>query len=191
VPAFVHSFELTALCPLLGELVFDVAYGGNFYAIVDVQKNFPGLEFYSADQLISFARELRKNINEKYEFVHPLDPTIRGCTHILWAGALIDPASTARNAVYYGEKAIDRSPCGTGTSARMAQWYSKGMLKKGMDFIHESIIGSKFIGRIEEELLVDGKKAIRPSIEGWAKVYGHNVITIEEDDPFAYGFTVK
>jgi 4-hydroxyproline epimerase len=191
VPAFVHSFELTASCPLFGELIFDVAYGGNFYAIIDVQNNFPGLEFYSADQLISCARELRKNINEKYEFVHPLDPTIRGCTHILWTGTVMDPASTARNAVYYGEKAIDRSPCGTGTSARMAQWYSKGRLKKGMDFIHESIIGSKFIGRIEEELLVDGKKAIRPSIEGWAKVYGHNIITIDEDDPFAFGFTVK
>ncbi len=191
VPAFLHSAELTADCPDLGELVIDVAYGGNFYAIVDVQKNFKGLEHYTADKLIAWARELRKNINAKYEFVHPEDETIKGCSHILWAGAVLDKASTARNAVFYGEKAIDRSPCGTGTSARMAQWYAKGKLKKGEEFIHESIIGSKFVGRIEEELTVAGKAAIRPSVEGWAKIYGYNTIWIDkEDDPYAYGFSV-
>ena len=97
----------------------------------------------------------------------------------------------ARNAVFYGDKAIDRSPCGTGTSARMAQWYAKGLLKNGDEFIHERIIGSKFTGRIEEELLVAVKPAIRPSIEGWARVYGYNTITIDdEDDPYAFGFQV-
>lgn len=191
VPAFLHSEELTTTCPELGELVIDVAYGGNFYAIVDVQQNFKGLEYYSADRLIAWARSLRKNINEQYEFVHPDDATIKGCSHILWAGAVIDKNSTARNAVFYGDKAIDRSPCGTGTSARMAQWYAKGKLKKGEEFIHESIIGSKFTGRIEEELTVFGKPAIRPSVEGWAKIYGHNIITIDkQDDPYAYGFQV-
>ena len=191
VPAFLHSAELTVNCPELGELVIDVAYGGNFYAIVDVQKFFKGLEHYSADKLIAWARELRKEINRKYEFVHPEDSTINGCSHILWTGAVIDKSSTARNAVFYGEKAIDRSPCGTGTSARMAQWYAKGKLKKGDEFIHESIIGSKFVGRIEEELVVDNKAAIRPSVEGWAKIYGYNSISIDkEDDPYAYGFQV-
>ena len=191
VPSFLHSPELTASCPELGELVFDVSYGGNFYAIVDVQKNFKGLENYSADKLIAWARELRKNINAKYQFVHPQDPTINYCTHILWTGAVMDKTSTARNAVFYGDKAIDRSPCGTGTSARMAQWYAKGLLKKGDEFIHESIIGSKFTGRIEEELSVDGKPAIKPSIEGWAKIYGQNIISIDkDDDPYAYGFQV-
>ncbi|MCA0382039.1 MAG: 4-hydroxyproline epimerase [Bacteroidetes bacterium] len=191
VPAFLHSTELTAQCPGLGELVIDVAYGGNFYAIVDVQKNFKGLEHYSADQLVAWARELRKNINAQYEFVHPDNPTIHGCSHILWTGAVIDKTSTARNAVFYGDKAIDRSPCGTGTSSRMAQWYAKGLLKKGDAFIHESIIGSKFIGRIEEELTVHGKPAMRPSIEGWARIYGYNNIWIDtDDDPYAYGFQV-
>lgn len=191
VPSFLYSSELTADCPELGELVIDVSYGGNFYAIVDVQKNFKGLEHYTADKLISWARELRKNINKKYEFVHPEDPTIHGCSHILWTGAVMDKTSTARNAVFYGEKAIDRSPCGTGTSARMAQWYAKGKLKKGDEFIHESIIGSKFTGRIEEETAIAGKPAIRPSIEGWAKIYGYNTIWIDkEDDPYAYGFQV-
>jgi 4-hydroxyproline epimerase len=191
VPSFLHSAELTVDCPGPGALVIDVSYGGNFYAIVDVQENFKGLEHYSADKLITWARELRKRINEKYEFVHPEDPTINGCSHILWTGAVIDKTSTTRNAVFYGDKAIDRSPCGTGTSARMAQWYTKGFLKKGDKFIHESIIGSKFIGTIEEETSVGGKPAIRPGIEGWAKIYGHNTIIIDsEDDPYAYGFQV-
>ncbi|MGF7229894.1 4-hydroxyproline epimerase [Arachidicoccus sp.] len=191
VPAYLAQTDMTVTCPELGELVFDVAYGGNFYAIIDVQRNFKGLEHYSAEKLIVWARELRKLINERYQFVHPEDPTINGVHHILWTGAVLDASSTARNAVFYGEKAIDRSPCGTGTSARIAQWYSKGLLKKGEQFIHESIIGSKFIGTIEEETTVVGKPAVRPGIEGWARVYGHNTITIDpDDDPFAYGFSV-
>jgi 4-hydroxyproline epimerase len=191
VPAYLDKEGITAECPELGELVIDVSYGGNFYAIVDLQKNFKGLEHYPADKLIAWARELRKNINAKYEFVHPEDPTINGCSHILWTGAVLDKTSTARNAVFYGDKAIDRSPCGTGTSARMAQWYTKGKLKKGDVFVHESIIGSKFNGTIEEELMVNGKPAIRPCIEGWAKIYGYNTISIDkDDDPYAYGFQV-
>ena len=191
VLSFLYSSELMVDCPDLGELIIDVSYGGNFYAIIDVQKNFKGLEYYSAGKLISWARDVRKNINAKYEFVHPEDETIKGCSHILWTGAIIDKTSTARNAVFYGDKAIDRSPCGTGTSARMAQWHAKGKLKKGDEFIHESIIGSKFIGRIEEETTINQQPAIKPSIEGWAKIYGYNTIWIDkEDDPYAYGFQV-
>ena len=191
VAGYLDQSNLPVECPGLGVISVDVAYGGNFYAIVDVQQNFAGLEHYSADQLISMARQLRKNINAKYSFVHPEDPTIHGCSHVLWCGKVIDPSSTARNAVFYGDKAIDRSPCGTGTSARMAQWYSQGKLKKGDVFVHESIIGSKFIGRIEEETSVAGKPAMRPSIEGWAKIYGHNTISIDPaDDPYAHGFQV-
>lgn len=191
VASFLASSNLKVDCPELGELNIDVSYGGNFYAIVDIQKNFPGLEYYTADKLVSWARELRTKINNQYTFVHPENSTIKGCTHILWTGAVLDKLSSARNAVFYGDKAIDRSPCGTGTSARMAQWYAKGKLKKGDTFIHESIIGSKFTGRIEEETLVAGNPAIRPSIEGWAKIYGYNTISIDkDDDPYAYGFQV-
>jgi 4-hydroxyproline epimerase len=191
VAGYLDQTDLAVECPGLGEIKVDVAYGGNFYAIVDVQENFKGLEHFTADQLISMARQLRKNINNRYSFVHPHDPTIHSCSHILWCGEVIDAESTARNAVFYGDKAIDRSPCGTGTSARMAQWYTKGKLKNGDEFIHESIIGSKFIGRIEEETEVNGKPAIRPSIEGWAKIYGHNIISIDPlDDPYAHGFQV-
>ena len=191
VPAFLAGEGLSVDCPGPGALIIDVAYGGNFYAIVDVQENFKGLEHYAADQLIAWARDLRKRINEKYSFVHPDDPTINGCSHILWTGAVLDPGSTARNAVFYGDKAIDRSPCGTGTSARMAQWYAKGRLKENELFIHESIIGSTFTGKIEKITRVGDKPAIIPSVEGWAKIYGYNTISIDpDDDPYAYGFQV-
>ncbi|TKK65305.1 4-hydroxyproline epimerase [Ilyomonas limi] len=191
VPSFLAAENIEVECPELGMLHVDVSYGGNFYAIVDVQENFKGLQFYSADKLINWSRALRRRINEGQTFVHPDDATINGCSHILWTGEVIDKTSTARNAVFYGDKAIDRSPCGTGTSARMAQWYAKGKLKKGDKFIHESIIGSKFIGTIEEELTVGGKPAIRPGIEGWARIYGYNTISIDpDDDPYAYGFQV-
>jgi 4-hydroxyproline epimerase len=191
VAAYLAGEGLTVDCPDLGELVIDVSYGGNFYAIIDVQKNFPGLENYTADQLIAWSRELRKRINQKYTFVHPDDSTINGCSHILWAGAVLDQTSTARNAVFYGDKAIDRSPCGTGTSARMAQWYAKGKLEEGDTFIHESIIGSKFTGKVERITTVGDKPAIIPSVEGWARVYGYNTISIDpDDDPYAHGFQV-
>ena len=191
VPSYLAASELEITSPHLGSLIIDVAYGGNFYAIIDEQKNFKGLQNYTAGELIGFSRILRERINEKYTFIHPQNETITGCSHILWTGECLDKTSTARNAVFYGDKAIDRSPCGTGTSARMAQWYAKGKLKKGDLFIHESIIGSKFIGTIEEETNINGMPAIRPGIEGWAKIFGHNSITINEaDDPFALGFQV-
>lgn len=191
VPSYLAATGLKVNCPELGELTIDISYGGNFYAIVDVQENFKGIEHYPSEKLISWARQLRSNINLHHSFVHVQDPTITGCSHILWTGKVLDPASTARNAVFYGDKAIDRSPCGTGTSARMAQWYAKGKLKRGDHFIHESIIGSKFIGTIEEELSLGGIPAIKPGIEGWARIYGHNTINVDtNDDPFALGFQV-
>ena len=190
VPAFLAKENISIDLPGCGLLNIDVAYGGNFYAIVDEQDNFRGIQDFTAGELISMSKLLRQIINEEHSFIHPLDPTIHGCSHILWGGKTIDPSSTARNAVFYGEKAIDRSPCGTGTSARMAQWFAKGKLKQGDKFIHESIIGSTFTGTIEAVTEMAGKPAIIPSIEGWAKIYGHNKITIDADDPYAFGFQV-
>ncbi|WP_273566669.1 4-hydroxyproline epimerase [Maribacter halichondriae] len=192
VKSYLAASELTIESSDLGELVFDVSYGGNFYAIVDPQNNFSGIQDFSASKLIQFSQELRQKINQKYpnKFIHPEDDTIRDVSHMLWTGNAISPKATARNAVFYGDKAIDRSPCGTGTSARMAQWHAKGKLKVGEEFIHESFIGSQFIGRIEEETTLAGIKAIVPSIQGWAKIYGQNTITIDDDDPYAHGFQV-
>ena len=190
VKSFLAEEAVQVQCPHLGLLTADVAYGGNFYAIIDPQPNFPGLEHFSADQLISWSRTCRQRINEAYQFAHPESEHIKGLSHIMWTGSTINANATARNAVFYGDKAIDRSPCGTGTSARMAQWYAKGKLKKGESFVHESIIGSQFIGRIEEETTIAEKPAIIPSIEGWARVTGYNTIIIDDDDPYAHGFQV-
>ena len=192
VKSYLAAEGLTVECPELGEITFDVAYGGNFYAIVDPQQNFSGVHNFSASKIVQYSQVVRQRINEKFpnQFMHPEDETIRDVSHMLWTGTPIDPTSSGRNAVFYGDKAIDRSPCGTGTSARLAQLYTKGKLKIGEDFIHESFIGSKFIGRVEKETTLDGKLAIIPSIKGWAKIYGYNTIIIDEDDPYAQGFQV-
>ncbi|MGK0253454.1 MAG: 4-hydroxyproline epimerase [Mariniflexile sp.] len=192
VKSYLAAEGLTVECPELGEITFDVAYGGNFYAIVDPQQNFSGVHNFSASKIVQYSQVVRQRINEKFpnQFMHPEDETIRDVSHMLWTGTPIDSTSSGRNAVFYGDKAIDRSPCGTGTSARLAQLYAKGKLKIGEDFIHESFIGSKFIGRVEKETTLDGKLAIIPSIKGWAKIYGYNTIIIDEDDPYAEGFQV-
>lgn len=191
IPSFLYCENLEVECPELGLLRVDVAYGGNFYAIVDPQENFRGIEHHTAGDLIRWSPVIRRRLNEQYEFQHPLDSRISGLSHLLWAGAPLDPESTARNAVFYGDKAIDRSPCGTGTSARMAQWAAKGRLQVGDTFVHESIIGSKFVGRVEGATTCGPFEAIVPSIEGWARVTGYNTIVIDpEDDPYAFGFQV-
>ncbi len=190
VPAYLAAENLNVGCPDLGPLTFDVGYGGNFYAIIDSQENFKDLSNHSAGDLIQWSREMRTRMNAKYTFVHPDDPTINGLSHVLWTGAPMSDNADARNAVFYGDKAIDRSPCGTGTSARMAQWHARGNLQVGQKFVHESIIGSQFVGKVEAETQVGGAKGIVPSIEGWAKITGYNNIIIDEDDPYAHGFQV-
>ncbi|MET7030375.1 4-hydroxyproline epimerase [Sediminicola luteus] len=192
VKSYLAAENLNIACPELGELTFDVAYGGNFYAIVDPQKNFSGIHDFTANEIIQYSQVIRDDINKKYpdRFIHPENDTIRDVSHILWTGNPLDPTSSGRNAVFYGEKAIDRSPCGTGTSARMAQLFAKGKLQVGEQYIHESFIGSKFIGKVESVTTLDGKTAIVPSVQGWAFVYGYNNIIIDGDDPYAHGFQV-
>ncbi|WP_127521181.1 4-hydroxyproline epimerase [Mesorhizobium sp. Z1-4] len=191
VPSFLHSQGLEVDCPDLGPLKVDVAYGGNFYAIVESQENFRDMADYTAAQLIAWSPVMRQRLNEAYAIAHPENPAIMGVSHILWTGAPQTEGADARNAVFYGEKAIDRSPCGTGTSARMAQLHASGRLRQGTHFTHESIIGSRFTGKIEGVTEVAGKPAIIPSISGWARMTGLNTIFIDDRDPFAHGFTVK
>jgi proline racemase len=191
VPAYLAHRDVKVYVEGMGEISVDVSYGGNYYVIVDPQENYPGLEHYSPDEILMLSPKVRQAVSEAVECVHPDDPTVKGVSHVLWTGNPTQPNATAKNAVFYGDKALDRSPCGTGTSARMAQWHAKGLLKPGDDFIHESIIGSLFHGRIESETTVNGRPAILPSIEGWAQVYGHNTIWVDDNDPYAYGFEVK
>ena len=190
VPSFLYVEKLKVECPDLGMITVDVGYGGNFYAIVDPQENYTDLADYTAADLIRWSPVVRHRINELYDFVHPEVDRIQGMSHMLWTGKPNHPDSDARNAVFYGTKAIDRSPCGTGTSSRMAQWAAHGKLNKGDRFVHESIIGSQFIGRVEDTTKVGNFNAIIPSIEGWARVTGYNHIMIDDDDPYAHGFSV-
>jgi len=190
VKSFLYAEALEVECPDLGRIKVDVAYGGNFYGIIDPQENFKDISDFSAAQLIHYGKLIRKLLNDRYEFIHPENADIFGLTHIQWTGVPVDAKASGRNAVLVGENALDRSPCGTGTSARMAQWYAKGKLKQGETFIHESYIGSQFVGTIEEETTVGGKPAIIPGVEGWALITGYNHITIDDDDPYAFGFQV-
>lgn len=190
VASFLHATGIEVDCPPLGSIRVDIAYGGNFYAIVEPQENFRDMADHSAGELIAMSRILRENLNAAHDFVHPGDPGITGLRHVMWTGAPTAEGSHARNAVFYGEKAIDRSPCGTGTSARMAQLHARGELKTGADFVHESIIGSQFRGRVEAETSIGATKAIVPSVAGWARMTGLNTIFIDDRDPFARGFSV-
>ena len=102
-----------------------------------------------------------------------------------------DPKAHGRNAVFYGTSAIDRSPCGTGTSARIAQLAARGRLRVGDEFVHESIIGSLFEGRVEGAARVGEHAAIVPSVAGWARLTGLNTIFVDERDPYAHGFVLR
>jgi 4-hydroxyproline epimerase len=190
VASYLAATDVRITVPGMGELSFDIAYGGNFYAILDPQKNFAGLESMSASDVLRLSPLVRQMLSNVIEPVHPENEAIRGVSHVMWTGKPRDPRAHARNAVFYGDKAIDRSPCGTGTSARMAQLAAKGKLKVGDDFVHESIIGSLFDGRVEAAAKVGNHAAIVPSIAGWARQHGVNTITVDDRDPFAHGFQV-
>jgi 4-hydroxyproline epimerase len=191
VPSFLHSRDVAVDMPELGgALTVDIAYGGNFYAIIESQERFRDMADLTAADLVRLSPLLRRRLNDQLTVVHPEDATIRGVSHILWTGAPRDPQATARNAVFYGDKAIDRSPCGTGTSARMAQRAARGRMKPGDRFVHESIIGSLFVGGIARETTVGNYKAIVPTVEGWARITGLNTIFIDDRDPYAKGFVV-
>jgi 4-hydroxyproline epimerase len=176
--------------PGLGPLSIDIAYGGNFYAIVEPQGGYTGLDAMGAARLIEHSRTIRAMLREIVEPVHPEEPSIRGVSHLLWADAPKGNGADGRNAVFYGERAIDRSPCGTGTSARLAHLAATGRLNVGDRFIHESYIGSQFVGRVEAATMLGGQPAIIPSIEGSAIATGFNTIWIDRADPFWAGFSV-
>lgn len=190
VPAYLAREGVAIDVPGFGPLTIDVAYGGNFYAIIEPQGAYAGIDALGAAEILRISPIVRTLVREAYEPVHPLDPTIRGVSHVLWADAPRAADADGRNAVFYGDRAIDRSPCGTGTSARLAHLAAKGRLKVGDAFVHESIIGSRFIGRVEAETELAGQPAIIPSIEGSAIATGHNILWIDRTDPFWEGFQV-
>lgn len=190
VASYLDRAGLEIDLPGLGILQLDIAYGGNFYAIIDSQKNFSGLESLNAGDILRLSPMVRELARQAYTPVHFADPTIQGISHVMWTGAVLDPVHHGRNAVFYGDRAIDRSPCGTGTSARMAQLHALGKLAEGADFHHESYIGSVFKGRVECVETLEGGTVIQPSFAGWARQTGINTIRVDARDPFHHGFQV-
>ncbi len=190
VPAYVAARGIGIDVAGIGPLSIDVAYGGNYYAIVEPQGNYTGLDDLGAARLIELSGRVREAVRGVFEPVHPLDQTIRGVSHVLWADKPRADGADGRNAVFYGDKAIDRSPCGTGTSARLAHLADSGRLSVGDRFVHESYIGSRFIGRVEAETTLGDTPAIIPSIEGSAVATGFNTIWIDRSDTFWEGFQV-
>jgi 4-hydroxyproline epimerase len=190
VPAYLAMEGVGIEVPGFGALSVDIAYGGNFYAIVEPQGAYTGLDDLGADRIVALSRTIRAILRQTVEPVHPLNDTIRGVSHVLWADQPKGDGADGRNAVFYGERAIDRSPCGTGTSARLAHLHAKGRLKPGNTFVHESYIGSRFIGRVEAETTIGDRAGIIPSIQGSAIMTGLNTIWIDDEDPFHAGFTV-
>lgn len=188
VPSYLHAANVEVDVPGAGRLVVDIAYGGNFYAVVEPQANWPGLEGMGSGDIVSLSRSLRTALAQVCQPVHPLHTHIHGVHHAIWCDAPRSPKADGRCAVFYGDKAIDRSPGGTGTSARMAQLVGKGRLKAGDTYWHESLIGTLFEGRVEALLKVGTYDGIAPSIGGWARITGHNTIFVDDRDPLAHGF---
>ncbi|WP_303718373.1 4-hydroxyproline epimerase [Brevundimonas naejangsanensis] len=190
VPAYLAAQGIEIDVPGLGPLSVDVSYGGNYYAIVEPQGAYTGLDDLGAGRIIELSGLVRERVRAAFHPVHPDEPSINGVSHVLWADRPKGQGADGRNAVFYGDKAIDRSPCGTGTSARLAHLHAKGRLKVGDAFVHESYICSRFIGRVEAATTVGDHKAIVPSIEGSAVATGFNTIWVDRKDPFWAGFQV-
>ncbi|CCM79844.1 4-hydroxyproline epimerase [Rhizobium mesoamericanum] len=190
VASYLHAQDVDLDVPGLGSIKIDLSYGGNYYAIVEPQVNWPGLDGMSATDILRLSPLVRTAAEAKLAPVHPENSRIRGVSHVMWTDKPRLEGAHARNAVFYGDKAIDRSPCGTGSSARMAQLVARGRMNIGDTFVHESIIGTTFDCRVEEETQVGGKKAIKPSVAGWARVIGHNTIFVSNCDPLAHGFQI-
>lgn len=187
VPAFSLGLDQRVTVPGLGDVEYDIAFGGNFYAITELEKLGLPFERERKQELLEAGLAIMSAINEQAEPVHPLNPEIRGCHHV----NLLAPGSDerhSRHAMAIHPGWFDRSPCGTGTSARMAQLHARKLLAVGDEFINESFIGSRFIGRLVEETTVGDLPAVIPTITGRAWITATAQYMLAPDDPFPAGF---
>jgi proline racemase len=187
VPSYVVGLDRTVHVPGVGEVQYDLAYGGNFYAIVPIERLGIPFERSEKQRMLDVALAMMDAINEADLPVHPENPAIRECHHVY----LEAPGSTAqlsRHAMAIHPGWFDRSPCGTGTSARMAQLHARGELALDTDFVNESFIGTHFTGRLVEETTVAGIPAVVPTITGRAWITGTAQYMLDPDDPFPAGF---
>ncbi|HEU4675354.1 MAG TPA: proline racemase family protein [Motilibacteraceae bacterium] len=187
VPSFSLALDQKVSVPGLGEVGYDIAYGGNFYAMVELDALGIPFERQEKQRLLDAGLAIMAAVDEQAEPVHPENPEIRGCHHV----ALLAPGSDARHsrhAMAISPGWFDRSPCGTGTSARMAQLHARGELALHTDFVNESFIGSTFTGRLVEETTVGGLPAVVPTITGRAWITGMGQYLLDPTDPFPAGF---
>ena len=187
VPSFLHERSATVTVEGLGVVSYDMGYGGNFYAIVEADRHGLVVDPARSQELIDCGLLLMAAINGTNEPVHPLDEAIRGCHHVIWTAPGRDGAS-ARNATAIHPGWLDRSPCGTGTSARMAVLHAAGELGIDEPFVNESVLGTRFTGRLLAETEVAGRPAVIPEITGRAWITGIGQYLLDSADPFPEGF---
>jgi proline racemase len=192
VPSFVFHLDRPVEVPGLGTVTVDVAYGGMIYAIVDAAALGFRIERSEARDLVAVGERIKAAAAEQLPAVHPLNPEIHTINQTLFAGPLApaETGKTSRNAVIVSPGRIDRSPCGTGTCARLAVLHAKGLIGVGETFDHVSIIDSHFIGRVEETTSVGGSAAVVNSISGRAWVTDITQYGLDPDDPYPEGYTL-
>jgi proline racemase len=189
VPAFLERRDAVVAVPGRGEVTYDLAFGGNFYALVPAAS--VGLEVDPArgSELIAAGLEIMAAINAADRPVHPQDAGIDGVHHVVLHAAGRDGANArAATAIHPGW--LDRSPCGTGTSARMAALHARGELALGTPWVNESVIGTRFTGRLVADAVVGGRPAVIPEITGRAWITGMAQYLLDRDDPFPAGFAL-
>ena len=188
VASFLYLKDVEAEVPGLGKIVADISYGGNFYAILPAAMVGLDIEPKNAGEFVQAGRKIRSVLNESVAVFHPENPLIQGVSHVMFTAPPTNPLAAMKNTVIYGPSGMDRSPCGTGTSARMAQLHARSQLPLNQEFVHESIIGSLFYGKLLEETRVGGYSAVIPTIRGRAYISGFNTIVVDPEDPFPRGF---
>lgn len=188
VPAFLYLKDLSVEVPELGQVTLDVAWGGNFYGLVDAKSIGLSLVSENARRAIHHAKNIRKAVNASVEIVHPELPDVRGLTHIEYYDEPTHPQADVKNMVIVPPGGVDRSPCGTGTSAKAAVLWSRGKLAVGESFVHESVTGALFAATVLQETRVSDIPAVVPRITGSAHVLGESTFVIEPDDPVRAGF---
>ncbi|GAA2311481.1 proline racemase family protein [Actinomadura luteofluorescens] len=189
VASFALRQDAVVTVPGLGDVRYDLAYGGNFYAITDLEPL--GLPFDRArkEDILRAGLAIMEAINGTDRPVHPADPLIGGCKHVQFLAPGSD-AKRSRNAMAIHPGWFDRSPCGTGTSARMAQLHARGELPLHTEFVNESFIGTRFTGRLVGTAEAGGLPAVIPEFTGRAWITGTATYLLDPADPFPEGFVL-
>lgn len=191
VPSFLYRGDVKVAVPGAGSIRTDIAYGGNFFAIVEAGQLDLTLRPENIGRIVRLGGAIRDAVNRQLEIRHPLLEEVRAVELVEFFGPAVSREAALRNAVFFGRDQVDRSPCGTGTSAKLAALYAKGKLKPGESFVYESILGTSFTGRVVGETSVGEYAAVIPEITGRAFITGKNRLVFEEDDPFQYGFAIE